>query len=104
MFFKNYKITNNVFLFFYLLILSFSNLNQVYACEQWVKNFANDYCSDLQDLYNPINKFEKLKKKYHNFIKFKLSKNNEKEINNILIKNIRETCKDNNHFFLRIIK
>ena len=98
------KKNNNLLFLISIIFLSFSNFNMVFACEKWVIDFANDYCSDLQGPYNPLKKFEKLKKKYTNFIVHKSSKNVDKEINSILIKNIRETCKDKKHLLLRIIK
>ena len=100
-------IYGSLFAFKKLLILYLIFVNfyfEAYSCEQWIKDFAGEFCQNPSSEINPLKKFDNLKNSYIKKIKIKESSNNKININNILIQNIREKCKNKKQYILRIFR
>ena len=101
------KVNNKLFLrctlIFYFLI--FSQSHTAFSCEKWVKDFAKNYCSQTKQIWNPIKRYDFLKSKYNNEINIKKkSLQKTTNIDNILISNIREQCRNKKQYILRIFR
>lgn len=102
--FTIFKTIKNSFVISFFPFLFLINIKPSFACDKWVRDFANDYCAAAKGLYNPLRKYEGLKIKYKPFITKKLHTSKRKELNNILISNITETCNSKGHLLLRIFR
>ena len=84
---------------FIIILPLFFYENSLKSCEQWYRNFANDFCNDNKNIINPLRTYNKLLTKYAEF-----SVKQPKEITDMkLIGNINDNCK-NKGLILRIQK
>ena len=81
----------------------FFNIQLVESCEIWIRKFALDYCNQAKTDLNPLSNFNNLKIKYKKEYDIKLKNKSQKEINNLLLANIKKSCPKKNHTILRII-
>ena len=98
----NNKLILKFILIFYLLI--FSNIQEAFSCEKWVKDFAKKYCSQTKQIWNPIKRYDELKSLYNKEINIKKSSLKKTDIDTILINNIREQCSNKKQYILRIFR